>query len=568
MALGEHAETLTGALFDRRSVEWLRKKHDLWIEKYVGVMPRDGRISCEPRTWAHDLCHRSGLRDRIDSARTSKSGRRGDPALPGLDGVSGPVRLTFLQINDLHGYLEPHAEMVRDAGEWRFATLGGLARIATLFRDAREEAGGAVVALDNGDTFHGTHAAVTSRGQALPPLMNALGLDAMTVHWEFAYGPEGVRQIAGALRYPVLAVNVHSKADDALAFAPYRVLERAGLRIAVIGLACPIVDKTMPPSYSTGLYFTIGNRELPRWIAQARQQERADLVVVLSHLGFPQDVKLARQTTGIDVLVSGHTHNRMEAAIVENGAIIFRSGCHGSFIGRLDVVVNDRRITSYDHRLVPVDARLEEEAAMKRLVDEALQPSRAALGEVVGAVSEPLHRYAMLGAPMDDVLLQALAQAAGTEIAFSNGWRYGAPIAPGAVTLNDLWNIVPTNPRVSTVELTGAEMRQMLEENLERTFAADAYRQMGGYVKRMRGLKLYFKAENPSGRRIDRLFAGGKPVVDERAYRVGFIGAQGVPQKFGRNRRNLGIDAVGALRSLFHRAGTVRPAGEQTVYEI
>ena len=482
--------------------------------------------------------------------------------------MTAPARLALLQINDLHGYLEPHAEMVRGGGEWRFTTLGGLARIATLFREAREETGGALIALDNGDTFHGTHAAVSSRGKALVPLINALGLDAMTVHWEFAYGPAGACEIAGALRHPVLAVNVHSKADDALLFAPYRIVERAGLRVAVIGLACPIVDKTMPPSYSTGFYFTTGDRDLPRWIAHVRREERANLVVVLSHLGFPQDVKLARETPGIDVLVSGHTHNRMESAIVENGAIIFQSGCHGSFIGRLDVEVHDGRITSYRHRLLPVAAGLEEDRAMKALVDAALEPSRQALSEVVGSVSAPLHRYAMLSAPMDDVLLEAIREAAGTEIAFSNGWRYGAPIPAGAVTLNDLWNMVPTNPAVSTVEVTGAEMRRMLEENLERTFAADPYRQMGGYVKRMLGVKLYFKAENPAGRRIDRLFAGGKPVDDDRVYPVGFITAQGVPPRFGRNRRELNVDAVGALRGLFRRAGTVQPSREPTVYEI
>lgn len=481
---------------------------------------------------------------------------------------SATRRLTFLQINDLHGYVEPHPELVRQGGEWRFATLGGLARIATLFRQVREETTGAVVALDNGDTFHGTRVAVASKGRALVPMMNALDLDAMTVHWEFAYGPDGVRELASALRHPVLAINCHSKANDALVFEPFRIVERGGLRIAVIGLACPIVDKTMPPAFSTGVRFTIGNHELPYWIRSAREEHQADLVVVLSHLGFPQDVKLAREVGGIDVVVSGHTHNRMQQAIVENGAIIFQSGCHGAFIGRLDVEVEGGRIVSHRHRLLAVDAGLAEEPQMRALVGAALVPEREALAEVVGTATQPLHRYSMLSSPMDDVLLEAIAETAGTNIAFSNGWRYGAPIAPGPVTLNDLWNIIPTNPPVSTVKLTGAEMRQMLEENLERTFAADPYEQMGGFVKRMRGLKLYFKAENPKGHRIDRLFAGAEPVEDERVYPVAFVTAQGVPLKFGRERANLDIDAITALRRLFALRGTVTPSPVQTVYEV
>ena len=477
-------------------------------------------------------------------------------------------RITFLQINDLHGYLEPHREMVRDHGDWQFATLGGLPRIATLFRRVREAVTGAVIALDNGDTFHGTYAAVRSKGHALVRMMNALELDAMTLHWEFAYGPDGVRELEEQLDYPMLAINCFSKADGALVFKPYRMIERGGLRVAVIGMACPIVDKTMPPAFSEGVRFTIGNNELPRWIEIVRRDERADLVVVLSHLGFPQDIKLARETDGIDVLVSGHTHNRMRDAIIENGAIVFQSGCHGSFIGRLDVEVADGRIVSHRHQLIPVDDALDEDTGMRALVDEALAPHRSMLGEVVGTVTSPLHRYGMLSAPMDDVLLEAIAEAAGTDIAFSNGWRYGAPVAPGPVTMNDLWNIIPTNPPVSVVDLTGAELHEMLEANLERTFAADPYDQMGGYVKRMRGLKMYFKAENPRERRIDRLFAGHEPVARERTYRVAFVTAQGVPARFGRNRRNLDIDAITALRELFGRGGAITPSTVQTVFEI
>jgi len=379
--------------------------------------------------------------------------------------------LTILQINDLHGYVAPHPELVRKPdGKWRFVELGGLARIAQIFKAVRAERPGAVIALDNGDTFHGTHLAVSSRGSALVPMLNTLNLDGMTVHWEFAYGPDGVRALARELRHPILAINCFEKKTDALVFPPFRIVERAGLRIAVIGLACPIVDKTMPADFSAGVYFKIGNAELPAWISRVREQETADLVVVLSHLGFPQDVKLANDVRGIDVIVSGHTHNRMDRPAIVNGTVIFQSGCHGSFVGRLDLQIDRQQVTGHAHRLIRVDAALGEDSEVKALVDAALATEQP-LSHVVGSVTAPLHRYAMLNAPMDDVLLEAVAEAAGTSIALSNGWRYGAPVPPGPVTLNDLWNIVPTNPPVSRVDLTGAELHALLEENLERTFA-------------------------------------------------------------------------------------------------
>jgi S-sulfosulfanyl-L-cysteine sulfohydrolase len=474
-------------------------------------------------------------------------------AIPYTTGGAMP-RLTILQLNDLHGYLEPHPEMeLGEHGEWKFATLGGLARVAGLFERVRAERPGVVITLDNGDTFHGTHVAVASKGLALVPAMNALAFDAMAVHWEFAYGPDGVQRIAEHLDYPMLAINCHRKHDDQLFLSPWRMVTRAGLRIAIIGLACPIIDKTMPPSFSEGLYFTIGNVELPRWIRHVRDEEGAELVIVLSHLGFPQDAKLAAEVAGIDILVSGHTHNRMAKAIEVNGAIIFQSGCHGSFIGRLDVEVEQGRVVGHQHALVAIDESIGPDAHVAALIDDALRAERETMAEVVGQTQLPLHRYAMLHAPMDDLLVAAIAEAAGTQVAFSNGWRYGAPIPVGPVTLGDLWNMVPMNPPISTTELTGAEIRQMIEANLERTFATDPYQQMGGYVKRMAGVQIYLRAENPEGHRIDRLFVEGEPVADERVYRCAFITEQGVPARFGRHRRRLEVHAIDALRARLRR---------------
>ena len=464
-------------------------------------------------------------------------------------------RLAILQINDLHGYIEPHPELVRSGDGDRFQTLGGLARIATAVEQVREEMDGATLLLDNGDTFHGTYVAVQSKGEAMVPLMNALAPDAMTVHWEFAYGPAQVQRLGAQLSYPILAINCYRNQGE-LFFQPYRMVEKGGLRIAVIGIACNIVDKTMPPAFSEGLYFTLGRDELPSWIAHVREHEAAELVVVLSHLGFPQDVKLASEVGGIDVLVSGHTHNRMEAPVIQNGAIIFQSGCHGSFLGRLDLEIDDGVITAHHHRLIAIDEQFAPHEGVQQQVEAAMAPHRAMLSEVVGHTGHALSRYQSLHCSMDDLLLGAIAAAAGTDIAFSNGWRYGAPVPPGPITLNDLWNIIPTNPPVETVELTGDEMRTMLEENLERTFSTNAYEQMGGYVKRCRGLKLFAKIENPPGSRVDRLFVLGEPVDPERTYQVAFVTAQGVPHRFGRNRKKLGICAVDALRQYLQRAAT------------
>lgn len=477
------------------------------------------------------------------------------------------ARLTLLQLNDLHGYVNPHTELFPRAGEWEVTRLGGLARIAGLFNRVRDDVGGAVIALDNGDTFHGTRLAVESRGHALIDPVNALGLEAMTLHWEFAYTPTGVLELREKLGHPMLAANCFKEGTGELFLEPWVMIERAGLKVAVIGLACPIVDKVMPTHFSEGVRFTTGVAELPRWVSAARG-EGADLVVLLSHVGLPQDLKIVEEVPGIDVVLSGHTHNRLWAPISRGGALVIQSGCHGAYIGRLDLEIENGRVKAHQHRLIPVTADIPEDPQVADLVAQATSEQPPELQERVGETPMVLHRYAQLSAPMDDVLLKAVAEAAGTEVAFSNGWRYGAPIAPGAVTLEDLWNMIPVNPPVSTVRLTGAEIVMMLEENLERTFAADPFDQMGGYVKRMRGVTLHVKIENPRGARVAGLFIGERPVDENATYEVAFVTAQGVPPGFGVERRDLPVNAIAALRELFAREVPVVVADRPTVLAI
>lgn len=470
-------------------------------------------------------------------------------------------RVTLFQINDTHGYLDPHPELFWAGDTQSIETMGGFARIAAILADARAQAPGTVLAFDNGDTFHGTPAVVKSRGEAAVPVLNALGLSAMTGHWDFAYGPAQAARLSDMLDYPLLAANCHREADDAAQFAPTVTCEAGGLRIGVIGLAATILDKTMPPAFSTGLRFTDGIEETRRHAARLRA-EGCDLIVVLSHLGLPQDAALARAVDGLDVILSGHTHNRLETPWSVNDALIIQSGCHGSFVGRLDLEVRDGRIADHRHLLIPVSADLPEDPTVAKLVADAVAPVAGLKKQVVGRTEHVLHRATCLDAPMDDALLAAIACAAGTGIAFSNGWRYGAPIPPGPVTMHDLWCIIPVNPPVGTVTLTGTEIREMMEDSIEATFACDPFDQRGGFVKRFCGLTINAKLENPKGRRIETIFGpdGGR-LGDKDTLRAAFVTMQGVPKRFGRDRRDLDIRAIDALRDWFgaDRRGTVKP---------
>lgn len=461
--------------------------------------------------------------------------------------------LTIIQLNDSHAYFDLHQEMFWNGGQAVYRPAGGYARIATIVKQVRAANQGRTLFCDCGDTLHGTHPVQKTQGEALIPILNSLGLNAMTAHWEFAYGPETFKQLAAKLSYPMLAINVYDQETQERLFPPYSVKEIGGLRIGLVGIASNIVDKTMPPSFSEGLHFTLGREELPSIIHVLRTQEKVDLVILISHLGFPQDMKLLSEVQGIDVCLSGHTHNRLYKPVLQGETMIIQSGCHGSFLGRLDLEIEGGRVADYRHQLIEVEANIDPDPAVADLMRQALAPYQKELSTVVGETATSLNRATMLETTMDNFLLQALLESTGAQLAFSNGWRFGAPIIPGEVTVNDLYNMIPMNPPISTVDLTGEEIVAMLEENLERTFACDPYDQMGGYVKRGLGFNAYIKIENPPGQRIQQVFAGDEPLQPGRYYPTAFVTEQGVAKKYGRNRQQHTERSIEALRAYLAR---------------
>ncbi len=457
--------------------------------------------------------------------------------------------LTVVQLNDSHAYFDLHQEIFWEGSKAVYRPVGGYARIATLVKQIREKVGDRLLFCDNGDTLNGTYPAVKTKGEAMVPILNALGLDAMSSHWEFAYGPSLFKKRVAELNFPVLAINLFDEKTNELVYPAYAVKEIDGLRIGMIGIASNIVDRTMPASFSEGVRFTLGRDELPAVISTLRNDEHVDLIILISHLGFPQDMKLLSEVQGVDLCLSGHTHNRLAAPVRQGDALVIQSGCHGSFIGRIDLELSAGKIIGYDHQLIEVESSILPDPTMTDIIEHVLSPFKDELATIVGETATALNRATMLETTMDNFLLQSLLETSGAELAFSNGWRYGAPVIPGPITLNDLYNIIPMNPPIGIVELTGGELLTMLEENLERTFAADPFDQMGGYIKRGLGLNVYFKIENPTGQRIQQVFIGKEPLEKSRTYLAAFVTEQGVECKYGKNRSALKVHAVEAMQA-------------------
>lgn len=461
--------------------------------------------------------------------------------------MTDATRLTLIQQNDTHAQMEPHWEHFWRNGRPEYRRAGGYARAATIVRQIKEETDGSAILVDCGDTIHGTGPAQWTRGAAVVPALNAMGVELMTPgNWDFGFGPEVLRQRCAEMAFPLIASNVDDAESGEPLFAATEVREIGGLQVGFIGVTLPSIPDTMPAVFSAGLRFTSAVGPVQRAVARLRRGDGVDLVVVVSHTGFPQEVQLAKEVQGIDVLLSGHTHNRLASPVQVGQTLMIQSGFSGSFLGRLDLEVRAGHVCGVSHELIEVAASIEDDPTTKRIVDEQLEPFRSRLSEVVGQSATGLDRMTVLESTMDNLITDAYRDLTGAEVAISHGWRYGAPIPPGDITMGDLWQMIPTDPEIFTVPLTGRQIRQRLEASLESVYAPDPFDQKGGFVLRVSGLNAVVRLNNPKGTRVEHLDIAGEPCDPDRSYTVAAAGEQELQDAVP--KEPTGTRAVAALR--------------------
>ncbi|MCE9668199.1 bifunctional metallophosphatase/5'-nucleotidase [Myxococcus stipitatus] len=472
-------------------------------------------------------------------------------------------QLTILYVADLHAQLRAHPELFWRDGKERVEVAGGFARVAAAIRRIRAERGGEVLVLDAGDTIQGSGAAALTEGAALVEPLNALGLDgAVPGNWEVVYGPAVLRQRARELKHPLVAANLRDAATGERLFAPYLVRQVGDVKVAVVGFTDPDVPRRQPPGYSQGLRYD-GPEALPELVREAREREGAQVVLLMTHVGLAKAVGLAARVPGVDVHLSSDTHERTYVPIEQAGAWVVEAGAFGSFMGRVDLWLEDGKVVDRRWELIELtESRFPEDPEVARRVDAALAPHEEALSAPVGHTDVMLARYAVVENPLDNVLADAIRAAGGTEIGLSNGFRFGTPLLPGPVREGDLWNLLPITTPLKTGRVSGRQLRDFWEQELENVFAKEPEKRFGGWLPRPAGMTLRFRADAPKGRRLIALEVGGEPVVDERLYTVTACEREGdAPDMLCRipgvqEPRVLDVDAHEAVRRFL--AGTPR----------
>ena len=417
-------------------------------------------------------------------------------------------------------YALTHDDFAALAAE--YGRMGGLDRIATVVKAIRAEAPGALL-LDGGDTWQGSLPALRTRGADMVRLLNALRVDAMTSHWEYTYGSERVNEIVeGELGHPFLGANVFDAEWDEPALAPYEIMERGGKAVAVIGQAFPYLPIANPRWMFPELSFGVRANRMAEVVEEVRAQG-VDAVVLLSHNGFDVDRKLAAEVPGIDVILTGHTHDAIPEPVMVGRTALIASGSHGKFVSRVDLDLGEA--VEVRHKLIPIfsDA-IAPDAEMAALVAAERAPFAEEMAEVLGRSGSLLYRRGNFNGTWDDLIAQALLEEREAEIALSPGFRWGASVLPGQdITREDVFNVTAmTYPEAYRTEMTGAQLHLILEDVADNLFHPDPYYQQGGDMVRVGGLGYRIETGAEIGSRITEmtLLSTGERLDPDRSYVV------------------------------------------------
>ena len=409
-----------------------------------------------------------------------------------------------------------------------YGKVGGFAHLATLVKQIRASRPGALL-LDGGDTWQGSGLALWSKGQDMIEACLELGVDIMTTHFECMYGAQRIKEAEeGVLRgkLEIVAQNVKTTDFGDQVFKPYVIREINTIPVAIIGQAFPYSTIANPRYFVPDWSYGIQEENLQITIDEARKKG-AQVVVLLSHNGMDVDLKLASRVSGLDAILGGHTHDGIPTPVpVKNRGgitLVTNAGSNGKFLGVLDFDVKAGKVAGFRYKLLPVFANLlQADASMTALIQRLRAPHEGKLTEKLATTDGLLYRRGNFNGSFDQLILDALMKEKDAPIAFSPGFRWGTSLLPGsAITMEDVLNQTAiTYPYTTLTEMTGAQIKTVLEDVGDNLFNPDPYYQQGGDMVRVGGLEYTCEPGAAMGKRIQDMRLHGKPLDASKTYKV------------------------------------------------
>jgi 2',3'-cyclic-nucleotide 2'-phosphodiesterase (5'-nucleotidase family) len=361
-------------------------------------------------------------------------------ACSGRPAREGPDTVLLLHTNDIHSHLLPG-----DDG------IGGMARIAGYVE--RERAVRAdVLFLDAGDGVAGTPVSSLFQGRPAFAVMNSMGYDAMAVgNHEFDHGWPLIEQYREIAAFPILCANASGPGGRPLADAEWVLIEVDGVRVGVIGVVTPMTPEITAGGCTDGCEFRPAALAVRRLLPEV--EKKADLVVVLSHLGFEEDKALAKEVPEIDVIVGGHSHTEVKEPVRVGQTIVVQAYEYGKRIGRLELTVEDGRVTAYTGGLVTVNAALPISGRTRAVVDVWEDRVRERVDVKIGR-SEREYGKKALAAPIERIYRETLR----TDFGFQNRGGIRATLPKGDILARHIWTILPFENTLVTVRVRGSAL--------------------------------------------------------------------------------------------------------------
>jgi sulfur-oxidizing protein SoxB len=440
--------------------------------------------------------------------------------------------LTLLHTADIHSQVMTHDELFIEQGKPVYKKRGGLANLKTMINALRTQNAVNTLVIDGGDCFQGSGIAALSEGRAIVPLMNNIGYDIMLPgNWEVVYGKEMMMQdMFGYDALKVCANMFHDTNDEMkgdLIFPPYFVKHIAGIKIGFIGYNDPLTPKRQSPAYCDGIKFTPPEINVAKYIKILKEYEKCELVFLLTHMGLAQQFGLSNmeQIKGADYILGADTHERLRQPIEGKYAKVTEPGAFGSFIAKLDIVIEKGIVKDHTYQLLDVDpGKYKEDEEMKHLISKAKEPYKKELSRVIGKSKVPLVRYYVIESPMDNFITDAIMWKFKPDIALSNGFRFCPPLIPDPatgmadITVDYLWSMLPVDSEAKKGSISGKQLWQWMETELENAFAKDPAKRLGGWVVRFKGMEVNFTLGNDTGKRVNYIKVAGNPIDLNKEY--------------------------------------------------
>ena len=423
----------------------------------------------------------------------------------------------------------------------KYGKVGGFAHLSTLISRLREAAGAnRTLLLDGGDTWQGSATAMWSQGADMVEACNRLGVDVMTGHWEFTYGEEALRANLAQSEAEFVAQNVFLT-EEALfderpafdeetghAFQPYALRDVGGVQVAVIGQAFPYTPVANPRRFVPDWNYGIQEAALQTLVGKIRARHNPSLVLLLSHNGMDVDLKLASRVSGLDAIFGGHTHDGVPAAIeVKNHGGITRvtnAGSNGKFLGVMDFQVKQGRMADARYRLLPVfSSMLPPDPEMQSWIDQARFPHLETLNQPLAVARQTLYRRGNFNGTFDQVICEALLEYYDAEVSLSPGFRWGTSVLPDETLTMEhvLAQTAITYPETYMNEMSGEQIKLILEDVADNLFNLDPYQQQGGDMVRVAGIEYSLDPTAPIGDRLrDLRTRDGAALDPRRRYKV------------------------------------------------